>query len=189
MKILLIDNYDSFTYNLVHYLEGHDCEVTVWRNDEINFSQISEFDKIVLSPGPGLPKEAGQLMQVIQHCFNRQPILGVCLGFQAIVEFLDGEIYNQNLVKHGQKELCELVGTSKLFQNIPSKFNVGLYHSWAARKENFPEELKITAYSENDVIMACEHQNLPVCGVQFHPESILSDHGREIIGNFLKNFK
>jgi anthranilate synthase component 2 len=188
LKILLIDNYDSFTFNLVHYLEGHDCEVTVWRNDEVDFSKIESFNKIVLSPGPGLPSEAAQLMEIITHTVGKMPILGVCLGFQALLEHFGGEIYNQDRVKHGVKEDCLLKEKSKLFTDIPDTFKIGLYHSWAAKKENFPDQLKITAVSQDDVIMAFEHEELPICGLQFHPESILSENGHEIIGNFLRHF-
>jgi len=185
LKILLIDNYDSFTYNLVHYLEGQGATVVVERNDEINFDAINQFDKIVLSPGPGLPKDAGLQPKLIQQFSKTQPILGVCLGFQALVEFFGGEIFNQNQVKHGVAENCKIISESKLFAGIELEFKVGLYHSWAAKKENFPIELIITALSENDTIMAFEHRSLPVYGVQFHPESILSDNGHQIIRNFL----
>lgn len=188
LKILLIDNYDSFTFNLVHYFEGYDSHVTVWRNDEIDFSKVSEFDKLVLSPGPGLPSESAELMKVIRENIGKIPILGVCLGFQALVEHFGGEIYNQEQVKHGVKEDCFLLNESKLFIDIPASFKIGLYHSWAAKKANFPKDLQITALSQDEVIMAFEHKELAICGVQFHPESILSEFGKEIIGNFLKHF-
>lgn len=188
MKILLIDNYDSFTYNLVHYLEGQDSYVVIVRNDEINFDDVDQFDKIVLSPGPGLPKDAGLQPQLIQQFAHSKPILGVCLGFQALVEFFGGEIFNQPEVKHGVAEKCTVISDSKLFSGIEKEFKVGLYHSWAAKKENFPSDLKITALSENVTIMAFEHCILPVCAVQFHPESILTENGHQIIRNFLDNF-
>ena len=195
MKILLIDNYDSFTYNLVHYLEGQDATVVVVRNDEINFDVVQQFDKIVLSPGPGLPKGAGLQPKLIEQFATVKPILGVCLGFQALVEFFGGKIFNQQDVKHGVAEKCRIVvpsgkitSDSKLFAGIEKEFNVGLYHSWAAKKEKFPDDLKITALSENDIIMAFEHKALPVFGVQFHPESILTENGHQIIANFLKQF-
>lgn len=188
MKILLIDNYDSFTYNIVHYLEGFDAQVDIVFNDEIKFEEIFKYDKIVLSPGPGLPKEAGDMMKLIDLWYNKKPILGVCLGFQAIVEFFGGEIYNQAEVKHGLAEDCSFNINSKLFKDTASCFKIGLYHSWAANKENFPKELIITATSEFDVIMGFEHQHLNICGVQFHPESILTENGHQIIKNFLTNF-
>ena len=188
MKILLIDNYDSFTYNLVHYLEGFDCEVMVLRNDEINLEHLPHFDKLVLSPGPGLPKEAGSLTAIIEKFYTTKPILGVCLGFQAITEFFGGEIYNQPQVKHGVSEMCTFKQESRLFNGLPKQFKIGLYHSWAAKGATFPDPLSITATSEHNVIMAFEHTHLPICGVQFHPESILSEFGHEIIANFLNNF-
>jgi anthranilate synthase/aminodeoxychorismate synthase-like glutamine amidotransferase len=185
LKILLIDNYDSFTYNLVHYLEGAGADVTVWRNDEINFSALETFDQFVISPGPGLPKDAGDLMTFIGTIITQKPVLGVCLGFQAIVEHFGGKIYNQPIVKHGVAEKCRLIVSSPLFENIPSEFNVGLYHSWAANEENLPGELCVTALSENDIVMAFEHTSLAVYGVQFHPESVLTEHGHTVIRNFL----
>lgn len=186
LKILLIDNYDSFTYNLVHYLEAQDAVVTVWRNDDIDFERLCDFDGCVISPGPGLPKDAGKLMPFVQEVISKKPVLGVCLGFQAIVEYFGGEIYNQRKVKHGIAEKCCVISDSKLFENIPKEFQVGLYHSWAAKKEYFPTDLKITAVSENETVMAFEHKSLPVFGVQFHPESVLTEHGHGMIENFVK---
>jgi len=185
LKILLIDNYDSFTYNIVHYIEGFDVEVDVCFNTEIPFDKILEYDKVVLSPGPGLPKEAGQLMKFIEQYHSEIPILGICLGFQAIIEFFGGRLVNQNEVKHGIKESCFFENESILFKNTPSKFKVGLYHSWAADKVCFPTELKITAKSEYDVIMGFEHKKISIFGVQFHPESIMTEYGHQIIKNFL----
>jgi anthranilate synthase component 2 len=189
LKILLIDNYDSFTYNLVHYLEAQDATVVVWRNDEIDFQKLFDFDAYIISPGPGLPKEAGDLMRFIDEVISKKPILGVCLGFQAIVEYFGGEIYNQQHVKHGIAEKCLLTADSKLFKKIPKEFQAGLYHSWAAKKENFPDDLKITVISENETIMAFEHEQLPIFGVQFHPESVLTEHGHKMIRNFVTQLK
>lgn len=188
LKILLVDNYDSFTYNLVHYLEGFDCEVKVERNDEINFKNVDSFDKIVLSPGPGLPSEALGMMKIIEIYADKKPILGVCLGFQALVEFFGGKIFNQNEIIHGHAVDCNFTPSSLLFKSLPSNFKVGLYHSWAAEKSSFPPILNITGESENGVLMAFEHSSLPIAGVQFHPESILTENGKEIIENFLTNF-
>lgn len=188
MKILVIDNYDSFTFNLVHYLEGLGCDVCVWRNDEIDFSAIATFDKIVLSPGPGLPIDAGDMNKLIKTHIESIPILGVCLGFQALVEHFGGEIYNQNEVKHGVAERCNFNSESKLFLQLPPQFKVGLYHSWAAKKKDFPSPLTITAETEEGTIMAFEHTTLPICGVQFHPESILTENGKAIVQNFIGNF-
>lgn len=188
MKILLIDNFDSFTYNIVHYLEGLDAEVDVVANNEIPFDLVDTYDKIVLSPGPGLPNKAGDLTKLIEQYFDKKPILGVCLGFQALVEFFNGTIYNQEHVKHGVTENCFFDSKSKLFDKMPKEYKIGLYHSWAADKKTFPKELTITAKSEFDIIMAFEHTKLPICGVQFHPESIMTENGRQIISNFLVNF-
>ena len=188
MRILLIDNYDSFTFNLVHYFEGFDCEVDVFRNDQIKFDDIDGYDKIVLSPGPGLPNESLGMNEVIQNYFDKKPMLGVCLGFQALIEFFGGEIYNQQEVKHGVAEGCEFESSSKLFENLPATFDVGLYHSWAAKENKWPKVLNITARSKEGVIMAFEHKKLPIAGVQFHPESILTENGKGIVENFLQHF-
>lgn len=188
MKILLIDNFDSFTYNIVHYLEGFDAEVDVVYNNNIPFDLVHTYDKIVLSPGPGLPSDAGEMPRLIEEFYNKKPILGVCLGFQGLIEFFGGQIYNQQDVKHGLSESCFFDSDSKLFTKTPKKYRVGLYHSWAASKECFPSDLKVTATSENEIIMAFEHKILPVCGVQFHPESIMTENGHQIIQNFLLNF-
>lgn len=186
MHILLIDNYDSFTFNLVHYLESFDAQVTVWRNDEIDFNQLEIFDYYVLSPGPGLPKDSGQLMKFIELTYDKKPTLGVCLGFQALVEFFGGKLYNQNQVKHGVAETCLVKKTGALLRDIPSKIQVGLYHSWAADEKDFPDELVVTAVLENNTIMAFEHQSKPIYGVQFHPESVLTEYGKKMIANFLR---
>ncbi|MEX1000887.1 MAG: aminodeoxychorismate/anthranilate synthase component II [Crocinitomicaceae bacterium] len=188
MKILLVDNYDSFTFNLVHYLEALDCEVTVLRNDELHIEQADRFDKFVLSPGPGLPTESNQLNALIEVYKTQKPILGVCLGFQALVESFSGRLFNQKEVKHGIQENCSFDPHAELFKGLPETFKVGLYHSWAAHPESFPTSFKITAQSENGIIMAFEHDFLPLCGVQFHPESVLTEHGSSIVNNFICNF-
>ncbi len=173
----------------MHYIEGFNVTVDVFYNDQINIELVESYDKIVLSPGPGLPVDAGILMDVIAKFHPTKPILGVCLGFQALVEFYGGTLYNQEFVKHGVAEMANFNQNSRLFKNTADQFKVGLYHSWAANLENFPKELKITGTSENDVLMAFEHEYLPIAGVQFHPESILSEHGFRIVENFLFNFK
>lgn len=189
LKVLLIDNYDSFTYNLVHYIEGLDVQVDVVFNDQLDLNTIEDYDKIVLSPGPGLPHEAGFLNEVIATYINKKPILGVCLGFQALVEHYGGSLFNQQEVKHGIAEIGKFDQTSKLFNATADEFRIGLYHSWAANPSDFPEDLQITGMSENGIIMAFEHKTLPIAGVQFHPESILSQHGRKIVENFIFDFK
>ncbi|WP_027420217.1 anthranilate synthase component II [Crocinitomix catalasitica] len=185
MKILLIDNYDSFTYNLVHYITSFDVELDVVYNDQIEITQLHSYDKIIISPGPGLPKDAGRLFDVLDAVIETTPVLGVCLGFQAIIEKFGGKIYNQPVVKHGIAESIEIVSPSKLFLDTAPKFKVGLYHSWAANAFNFPKDLVITALSENDIVMAFDHKTLPISGVQFHPESILSEYGLKIVENFI----
>ncbi len=159
--------------------------VDVVYNDKIPFSKIQTYNKVVLSPGHGLPKNAGDLMEFIHHYHSSIPILGICLGFQALVEFFGGSLINQKQVKHGVSENCFFDNNTTLFKHTPCEFNIGLYHSWQANKKTFPKELTITAQSKNDVIMAFEHQNLPIYGVQFHPESIITENGLKIIQNFL----
>ena len=184
MKVLLIDNFDSFTFNLFHYLEAEGAEVTVLRNDEIEMESVPKFDKIVFSPGPGLPAQAGKMMEVIGNFHTLIPMLGVCLGMQALGEFFGGSLYNLSEVKHGKSERCELITESKLFAKIPTSFQVGLYHSWAVDIDH-ASSLKALAYSENQVLMSFEHVVFPLFGVQFHPESILTEHGKQLIRNFL----
>ncbi len=185
VKILLVDNFDSFSFNLVHYLEKLDAEVVVETNVSVAPDRLSEYDKIVLSPGPGLPRESGKLMDVIAAAVELKiPILGVCLGMQAIALHFGDELYNQQVLKHGCAEKLTQNGENLLFQNLPKEFHVGLYHSWAVKlNENSP--LIPTSFSESGVLMSVEHESLPVYGVQFHPESILSEYGLEVISNFL----
>jgi anthranilate synthase component 2 len=185
LKILLIDNYDSFTYNLVHYLEALGANVTVVFNDEIDFDAIPTYDKLVLSPGPGLPEDAGDLNKVIALHASNMPILGVCLGFQALVIHFGGQLFNQAEVKHGVHTTCHADTTSVLFQHTAPTFEIGLYHSWASAPESMPNHLKVTAQSNENIIMAFEHASLPIFGVQFHPESILTQYGKKILQNFL----
>jgi anthranilate synthase component II len=184
LKILLLDNFDSFTYNLFHYLVGFDCEVDVFRNDEISILKASEYDKIILSPGPGLPKNANDMPELIEKLYLTKPILGVCLGMQAIGEFFGGTLYNQKEVKHGVQEKCTQKNHSKLFKNVPLTFQVGLYHSWAVDISQVPILVEI-ARSEDGVLMAFEHKTLPIYGVQFHPESLMTEYGKTILANFL----
>lgn len=189
MNILLIDNYDSFTYNLSQYLEeegGEDVEVTVWRNDQFNIDDVERFDKIVLSPGPGVPDEAGLLKAVIRRYAPTKSILGVCLGEQAIGEVFGAEIYNLNTVFHGIQSSVRIVAPDYIFDNLSDSIKVGRYHSWVVGKEDFPAELEVTAVSDEGQIMALKHRVYDVHGIQFHPESILTPEGRTIIRNFIK---
>lgn len=188
MNILLIDNYDSFTYNLSQYLEeegGEDVEVTVWRNDQFGLDDVERFDKIVLSPGPGVPDEAGLLKAVIRRYAPTKPILGVCLGEQAIGEVFGAEIYNLNTVFHGIQSSVRIVASDYIFDNLSDSIKVGRYHSWVVGKEDFPAELEVTAVSDEGQVMALKHRRYDVHGIQFHPESILTPEGRTIIRNFI----
>ncbi len=187
MKIILIDNFDSFSYNLVHYFEQLDAEITVVNNLEIDPEMLLDYDACVLSPGPGLPKEAGRLMEVVEFAVkNKIRMLGVCLGMQAIAEYFGDELYNQKVVKHGTTALLRTQNNSIIYQNLPEQFKVGLYHSWAVQlKTDSP--LIPTAVSSDGVLMSLEHKELPVYAVQYHPESILSEHGLGVLANFLKH--
>lgn len=186
MKILVFDNYDSFTYNLVHYLEKvTNMEIEVHRNDKIKLEDIDQFDKILLSPGPGIPSEAGILLEVIKKYSATKSILGVCLGQQAIAESFGGSISNLNEVFHGVATPIDIIADDNLFKNIPKKINAGRYHSWIVNKNDFPKELEITAVDEMGNIMGLRHKTLDVKGVQFHPESILTEHGLQIIENWV----
>jgi len=183
LKVLLVDNYDSFTFNLSHLLEGLDADVWVVRNDEITEEQIVWCEKVVLSPGPGVPLESLGMMDVLKKTIGKKPILGVCLGMQALAEYFDDEIYNLDKVYHGvQKKIKVEKGT--LFKGLSLELNVALYHSWAVSL-NDNSVFDICAVSEDNVLMAIEHKELPVFGIQFHPESILTPEGRLILKNFL----
>lgn len=185
MRILLLDNYDSFTWNLHHLLAQH-AEVAVARNDAITVTEAAAFDRIVISPGPGLPNEAGNTMDVIRALLPTHPLLGVCLGMQALVEACGGRLYNQGHVRHGVAVPCiPTLPIDPLFADLPSPFVAALYHSWAADRDALPRELSITASSAEGVIMAVRHEHYPACGVQFHPESILTPQGARIISNWL----
>lgn len=186
-KILVFDNYDSFTYNLVQMIERiTDQKVDVYRNDEISLEEIEKYDKIILSPGPGIPEEAGILLDLIKKYAPTKSILGVCLGQQAIAEAFGGNLINLSEIYHGVATSSKTTRENvKLFRNLPEKIEVGRYHSWAVNNENFPEELEITAVDNDGMIMALQHKTYDVHGVQFHPESILTPEGEMIIRNFL----
>lgn len=186
MKIAVIDNYDSFTYNLVHYLEELSADVTVLRNDEFDIEELQSFDKILLSPGPGIPEEAGFLKEVIRHYAKTKSILGICLGQQAIGEVYGGTLTNLNKVFHGISSKVRIsVNDETLFSSLPNEFEVGRYHSWVVSTEDFPEDLEITSTDENGQIMSLRHRNLDIKGVQFHPESVLTPYGKTILKNWL----
>ncbi|WP_343707968.1 aminodeoxychorismate/anthranilate synthase component II [Flavobacterium sp.] len=186
-KILVIDNYDSFTYNLVHYLEDLDCEVTVYRNDEFDIDEIASFEKILLSPGPGIPDEAGLLKAVIEKYSPTKSILGVCLGQQAIGEVFGGTLSNLDKVYHGvATNVKTVVDDEILFEGLGNEFEVGRYHSWVV-DSNLPEDLEATSVDENGQIMSLRHKNYDVRGVQFHPESVLTPNGKRILENWIKS--
>ncbi len=205
MKILVFDNYDSFTYNLVHLVKKvMDQQVDVFRNDEIGLEKVADYDKIILSPGPGIPEEAGQLLPLIKEYASSKSILGVCLGHQAIGQAFGGSLINLTTVYHGvateiriaqadedpgsgrPKEPAHQLKRSGLFKGLPASFPVGRYHSWIIDEKKFPEQLEVTARDENDYIMALQHKTFDVQGVQFHPESVLTPVGETIMRNWLK---
>jgi anthranilate synthase component 2 len=206
MKILIFDNYDSFTYNLVHLVEKiiH-LRVDVYRNDEIPLEKVKEYNKIVLSPGPGIPGEAGLLLPLIKEYAATKSILGVCLGHQAIGQAFGGKLVNLSTVYHGVATPVRVVSgqlsvvsepdspltthhsRSKLFDGLPEIFEAGRYHSWIVSDESFPDELEVTARDDNNFIMGLQHKKFDVQGVQFHPESVLTPKGEDILKNWLKN--
>ena len=188
MKVLVIDNYDSFVYNLVHYLEELNCDVTVVRNDQFFLEEVEKYDKILLSPGPGIPEEAGQLKQVIERYAATKSILGVCLGQQAIGEVFGGTLENLSKVFHGVSTTAIItVADEKLFNGLEKEIEVGRYHSWVVSNENFPEVLEITSVDNTGQIMSLRHRIYDVRGVQFHPESVLTPNGKQIIKNWVEN--
>ena len=183
-EILMIDNYDSFTYNLVHYLEDLNCKVVVKRNDAFSLDEIAHFNEIVLSPGPGIPDEAGLLKTVIKTYAPRKRIFGVCLGLQAIAEVFGGKLINLNQVYHGVATTVKITEADYLFKGVPSEIQVGRYHSWVVAK-NLPKDLIATSWDENGQVMSLKHQTFDVCAVQYHPESILTPYGKQILKNWL----
>jgi len=186
-KVLVIDNYDSFTYNLVHYLQDLNCEVTVKRNDKLSLSEVDAFDKIMLSPGPGIPDEAGLLKAIIKQYAPTKSILGVCLGQQAIGEVFGGSLINLDEVYHGVSTKVTLsVEDEMLFNNMDRTFEVGRYHSWVVNPD-LPKELEATSFDENGQIMSLRHKVYDVKGVQYHPESVLTPNGKQILENWLNN--
>jgi len=185
MKVLIIDNYDSFTYNLVHYLEDLGAEVTVLRNDQFDLEEVDDFHKILLSPGPGIPDEAGLLKEVIRHYCNTKSILGVCLGQQAIGEVFGGKLLNLDAVFHGVSTKVKVIDKEEaLFSGLEPEIEVGRYHSWVVSPD-LPDSLVATSIDENGQIMSLRHISYDIKGVQFHPESVLTPHGKTILKNWL----
>lgn len=187
MKIAVIDNYDSFTYNLVHYLEDLNANVTVFRNDEFELNELEKFDKILLSPGPGIPDEAGLLKDVIKKYASTKSIFGVCLGLQAIGEVFGGTLTNLEKVYHGVATKVTKTENDFIFNNLPNEFEVGRYHSWVVSNENLPADLIVTSTDENGQIMSMKHANFDIRGVQYHPESVLTPYGKKILENWLSH--
>lgn len=186
-KVLVIDNYDSFTYNLVHYLEDLNCTVTVHRNDQLNLEMVEPFDKIVLSPGPGIPDEAGLLKDIIRTYASTKSILGVCLGQQAIAEVFGGTLENLSTVYHGVSSKIQVVVEDEpIFKRLGTTFEVGRYHSWVVNNP-LPDSLEITSIDTDGQIMSLRHRIHDVKGVQFHPESVLTPHGKQLLENWVKS--
>lgn len=187
MKIVIIDNYDSFTYNLSHLVKELGAEVTVYRNDQFKMKELEEFDKIILSPGPGIPSEAGNLLKVIKEYAGKKPILGVCLGHQALGESFGGKLTNIGEVVHGVATPCHIWVDDYLFEGLPQDIEIGRYHSWVVDTDGFPECLEITSVSDEGFIMSLRHREYDIRGIQYHPESVLTPEGKTIIGNWLRH--
>lgn len=187
MKLLVVDNHDSFVYNIVHLLDAFNlATIKVVKNDELDLERVQEFDKIVLSPGPGLPKDAGLMPELLQRYIHQKPILGVCLGHQAIVEHFGGSLKNLNRPLHGLSTLVTITSEDYLFKNLPQSFEIGHYHSWVAEIP-LPDVLETTSTDVDGNVMSFKHKTLDVRGVQYHPESILTPLGRQILENWLKH--
>lgn len=187
MKLLIFDNYDSFTYNVVHAVRELGVEPTVARNDKIDIARIDEFDKIIISPGPGIPKEAGILPGLLERYADKKSILGICLGHQAIAERFGARLVNLPEVYHGIESEIDITADDYLFTGLADRMKVGRYHSWAVDPPSIPDELEVTAMSRDGCVMALRHRDLDVRGVQFHPESILTPDGLKLIDNWLKH--
>lgn len=191
MNIVIIDNYDSFTYNLSHLVKELGADVTVLRNDKFQLQDLETFDKIILSPGPGIPSEAGLLLDVIKHYASVKPILGVCLGHQAIAEAFGGSLINLTEVFHGVATEGSILtlGQEKdyIFRGLPERITMGRYHSWVVNRDTLPECLQVTAESDEHQIMALRHKDYDIRGIQFHPESVLTPQGKDIIANWMNN--
>ena len=186
MKIVIIDNYDSFTYNLSHLVKELGADVTVFRNDKFLLNEIEQYDKIILSPGPGIPSEAGLLLDVIRTYRGRKPMLGVCLGHQAIGEVFGARLTNLSTVYHGVATEGTQYGNDPIFRGMPKRIIMGRYHSWVVDSTSLPECLEVTAMSDDGYIMALRHRHYDIHGIQFNPESVLTPEGRQIVKNWLE---
>lgn len=187
MRIIIIDNYDSFTYNLAHLVKELGAKVDVVRNDQFELPQLEAYDKIILSPGPGIPSEAGLLLDVIRTYAGKKPMLGVCLGHQAIGEVFGAKLMNLKDVYHGVATDCEHFDNDYIFNDVPKHFEVGRYHSWVVDRDGLPSCLEVTAVSPDGAIMGIKHKDYDINGIQFHPESVLTPHGKEIVRNWLNH--
>ena len=185
MKIVIIDNYDSFTYNLSHLVKELGAEVTVLRNDQFQLPELEQYSKIILSPGPGIPSEAGLLLDVIRTYADRKPILGVCLGHQAIGEAFGAKLENLSDVFHGVATPCHIIADDPIFSGISRDITIGRYHSWVVSREALPDCLEVTAVSDEGQIMALRHKTMNIRGIQFHPESVLTPDGRKMLQNWM----
>ena len=185
MKVVIIDNYDSFTYNLSHLVKELGAEVTVVRNDQFELPDLEQYSKIILSPGPGIPSEAGLLLDVIRTYAGKKPILGVCLGHQAIGEVFGAKLENLSDVFHGVATPCHIIADDPIFSGLERDITIGRYHSWVVSRESLPDCLEITAVSDEGQIMALRHRELNVRGIQFHPESVLTPDGRKMLQNWM----
>lgn len=186
-KVLVIDNYDSFTYNLVYIVRQLGYNPVIWRNDQFELEDVSPFEKVILSPGPGIPSEAGKMPSLLKEFASIHSILGVCLGHQAIGEAFGGKLVNLKNVFHGVSTQLKIDRTDGIFRDVPSGIQVGRYHSWVVSTENLPDELEVTATDESGQIMALRHRTFDVTGVQFHPESIMTEYGTRMIQNWLES--
>ena len=186
-RIVIIDNYDSFTYNLSHLVKELGAEVSVFRNDKFQMQQLDAFDKIILSPGPGIPSEAGFLLDAIRNYAGRKPILGVCLGHQAIGEVFGAKLKNLNSVFHGIATPATIIQNDYIFDHLPQTLEVGRYHSWIVSKDALPDCLEITSESDEGYIMSLRHKQFDIRGIQYHPDSVLTPQGRQIINNWLNH--
>lgn len=184
-RVVIIDNYDSFTYNLVHLVKELGAQITVYRNDQFSLEDLEPFDKIILSPGPGIPSEAGLVMDVIRAYAGRKPILGVCLGEQAIGEAFGGILTNIGEVVHGVQTPAHIIMDDYIFEGLPQTVEVGRYHSWVVDTRDFPDCLEILAESDEGQVMALRHRTMDIRGVQFHPESVLTPEGKAMVANWL----
>lgn len=185
MKVLILDNYDSFTYNLSHYVEALGADVDVIRNDVLELATVKTYDKVILSPGPGMPADAGCMPELIAQFAGKLPILGVCLGHQGIGEHYGAKLFNMPKVLHGRPSYCSPCAEEAMFKGLPASFEVGHYHSWAISEADFPPELEVTSRNEDGIILSIRHRTVDIRGLQFHPESILTPEGRSMIQNWL----